>query len=127
MISLASTASRYTYQSLVGYDATFAPGGPAVKNCYWCPPIEGRNNFGERLDEDQTSPPGFWQEGGSLSNFANAIPGINGVAGLHDVFQNRLGDLRDNQLLNVGGMVPAAAMTYGALLDRTGTYYSRGR
>lgn len=50
----------------------------------------------------------------------NAIPGINAVSGMHDVFQVRLdqfGGSFARNVLNVPGMPLAAGLTYGALAD----------
>ena len=54
-----------------------------------------------------------------MSRFANFIPGVNAVSGMHDMFQVTLdkwgGDWARN-ILNVPGMIPAAGITYGALM-----------
>ena len=64
---------------------------------------------------------GIWGEGGVVATLANWIPGVNCVAALHDNFQIWLGTkgLRDNALANVGGMLLATPISYGALLNQT--------
>ena len=62
----------------------------------------------------------FVNEGGVLSRILNVVPGINAVAGLHDVFQvdlEQYGSPIARNLLNVPGMIPAATITYAALMD----------
>lgn len=65
-------------------------------------------------------------EGGIISRALNVVPGINAVAGMHDVFQAGWSaldgiykggiQLRESPLLNVAGIPVAGAMTYPALL-----------
>jgi hypothetical protein len=85
-------------------------------------PIEGANNFAE--SRSVVDPGTFAGEGGRLSRFMNRIPGMNAIAGLHDVFQVRLdllgGDRFGQALrstLNFPGMPVAAGLTYPALFD----------
>ncbi len=63
----------------------------------------------------------FWddlgKQGGPLSKAANLIPGINATAALHDYWFNRPDHPEFITFNNVGTMLPAAAMTYGALLN----------
>jgi len=59
---------------------------------------------------------GFWDEGSPMSLFLNSIRGINAVAGLHDAFQTALNDCGLREILNVPGMIPAAAITCPALM-----------
>lgn len=47
----------------------------------------------------------------------NRIPGLNAVAGLHDIFQISMPTELMRAVLNVPGMIPAVLITYGALLD----------
>lgn len=51
-----------------------------------------------------------------MSRALNYLPGLNAVAQLHDTIFNRL-PLDFNLLTNVGTMLPAAFLTYGALVD----------
>ena len=45
----------------------------------------------------------------------NRVPGVNAVAGLHDVFQVNLGGMRN--ILNVPGMPIAAIVTYAGMFQ----------
>jgi len=80
-------------------------------------PAEGKNNIGTQ--GGPVDPNGWFNEGGRVSRFANFIPGVNAVSGMHDMFQVTLdkwgGDWARN-ILNVPGMIPAAGITYGALM-----------
>ena len=58
---------------------------------------------------------GLFNEGGVVSRMANHIPGVNAVAGLHDVFQINLNGWSRNAL-NVPGMFVAAPITGAALM-----------
>ncbi|MEO8444094.1 MAG: FG-GAP-like repeat-containing protein [Gammaproteobacteria bacterium] len=112
----------YAYDRIVNYSATWSPGGPAQGKERFALPQEGVNNFAEsRLVIDPTT---FSGEGGRLSRFMNRVPGMNAIAGLHDVFQVRLdlfgGDRFGHILrgtLNYPGMPLAAGLTYPALFD----------
>ena len=125
LFTFGITSAAYIYQELVGYRATWQSGGDASEKGRWTWPYEGANNVGTQ--GGAVDPNGLWNEGGRVSVLANQIPGINAVAGLHDTFQvgmdiglstafnADIGDLAKN-VLNVPGMVPAAAITYGALM-----------
>lgn len=112
----------YAYDRIVHYGATWSPGGEAQGKGEFTMPIEGANNFSQAR---RTVDPGtFGGEGGQLSRFMNRIPGMNAIAGMHDVFQVRLdqfgGDHFGHLLrstLNYPGMPVAAALTYPALFD----------
>ncbi|UFH60103.1 hypothetical protein [Sulfurovum mangrovi] len=90
-------------------------------------PVEGKNNFGVATyaDIDKRS---FWEEGGWLSERANKIPGMNAIAGLHDVFQidlDRIQGAEDGwmrSVFNAPAMIPAAAITTSALMTDYTTY-----
>jgi RHS repeat-associated protein len=116
---LATTGStRYVYNRVVGYDATWKPGGEAQPKGRYQLPIEGANNFGNA--QAVVDPGDFFGEGGQLSRLMNRVPGINAVAGFHDVMQvgwDRWGGAGLRSWLNVPGMPVAAAVTYPALLD----------
>lgn len=112
----------YAYNRIVHYGATWSPGGEAQGKDRYSMPIDGANNVGQaRKFIDGAT---FSGEGGQLSRAMNRIPGINAIAGMHDVFQVRLdlfggdhfGTLLRNTL-NVPGMAVAAGMTYPALFD----------
>ena len=85
-------------------------------------PIEGANNFAE--SRPVVDPATFTGEGGRLSRVMNRVPGMNAIAGLHDVFQVRLDQLGGDRFgsflrttLNFPGMPVAAGLTYPALFD----------
>jgi hypothetical protein len=85
-------------------------------------PNEGANNFAE--SRRVVDPSTFTGEGGRLSRFMNRIPGMNAIAGMHDVFQVRLDMLGGDHFgsvlrssLNYPGMPLAAGLTYPALFD----------
>lgn len=81
------------------------------------PPVEGANNVGEVSRAPLSARTGL-EEGSDISKALNAVPGINAVAGLHDVMQNTWTALGGNTLrtgLNHLGMLPAAAITYTGL------------
>lgn len=113
-----TASAQYLYHSYVNYKPTWKTGGPAQMKTQSQMPIEGANNIG--IQGDTTDPSKWLNEGGRISRFLNKVPGINAVAGMHDVFQVKLDGAffpgaRD--WLNVPGMIPAAAITYAALID----------
>ena len=120
--SAGAAGFSYAYNRIVHYQATWAPGGAAQGKERFGMPIEGANNFAE--SRSVVDPATFTGEGGRLSRFMNRIPGMNAIAGLHDVFQVRLdllgGDRFGQALrntLNFPGMPVAAGLTYPALFD----------
>jgi RHS repeat-associated protein len=117
--TLATTATtRYLYNRVVGYDTTWKPGGEAQPKGRYQGPVEGANNFGNA--QSVVDPGDFFGEGGQLSRLMNRVPGVNAVAGFHDVMQvgwDRWGGAGLRSWLNVPGMPVAAAVTYPALLD----------
>jgi len=120
--SAGAASFRYAYNRIVHYQATWAPGGAAQAKDRFGMPVEGANNFAE--SRSVIDPATFTGEGGRLSRFMNRIPGMNAIAGLHDVFQVRLdllgGDRFGQALrntLNFPGMPVAAGLTYPALFD----------
>ena len=120
--SAGAATFAYAYDRVVSYNATWGPGGAAQGKQRYDMPIEGANNLAEsRATIDPTT---FTGEGGRLSRFMNRIPGMNAIAGLHDVFQVRLdlfgGDRFGSVLrssLSFPGMPVAAGLTYPALFD----------
>ncbi|MGH9893465.1 MAG: hypothetical protein ACREA0_16045, partial [bacterium] len=108
------------YRAVVEYDADLRPGGPWVEKAPLDRPIRGANNVGVqgRIYQDVDDTPGFWDEGGPVSQLLNRIPGVNAVAGLHDAFQISLGNAFLRSALNVPGMPIAAAITFGSFLGQ---------
>lgn len=106
------------YNRLVGYQATWGPGGPAQGKDRLTMPYEGVNNIGEA--NRVVNPDAIWGEGGRMSRLMNRLPGVSAVAGMHDVFQVRFDQIGGAGLrgaLNIPGMPVAAALTYPALMD----------
>jgi RHS repeat-associated protein len=127
--------ARYTYNEIVGFDADWRPGGEAQEKLRFTMPYEGANNIGTQDWPVNTN--GWFNEGGIISRALNYVPGLNATAGLHDVFQIRIDEYFGGQelggslrsALNVPGMLPAAALSYGALMSdpRAMILYSSGR
>lgn len=108
-------AAPKAYESLVGYELDLSPGGDAVQKGYEQPPVKGANNIGTQ--GELLNPDCLFCEGGIVSRAANQIPGINAIAGMHDVMQiNTPGIWRD--IFNVPAMAVAGAFTYGAALGQ---------
>jgi RHS repeat-associated protein len=106
------------YNEIVGYEATWKSGGEAKPKTSVTYPYEGANNFGTA--NPSIDPNSWFGEGGRLSRALNAVPGINAIAGMHDVFQVELqnwGGALTRNLLNVPGMPVATVLTTPALFD----------
>jgi len=105
------------YNGVVQFDSSWDKGGEAVNKLDTSMPVQGANNIGTAGRVDPTS---WFGEGGIVSRIANNIPGVNAVAGMHDVFQVRLqewGGVIARNTVNIPGMIPAAALTYSSLLE----------
>ncbi|MCP4746644.1 MAG: hypothetical protein GY874_10975 [Desulfobacteraceae bacterium] len=123
-VSTISVMMRNLYIKMVRYDVKWEPGGPAQKKRSTEYPIDGANNIG--VQGFSPDPKSLWNEGGIVSRVANQIPGVNAIAGLHDVFQIEidlaLGNTARN-VLNVPGMPIAAALTLTArMADSRATF-----
>ncbi|WP_242112666.1 hypothetical protein, partial [Luteimonas aquatica] len=103
---------RY-YEREVGYGLDIGPGEGIYPKDKFTPPQKGFNNVGSQ-GGNPSERPGFMAEGGPVSRFANRVPGINAVGGLHDAWQIRNGAGFWREALNFPLMLPAAAITYGA-------------
>ncbi|MEQ6342580.1 MAG: hypothetical protein M3A44_13285 [Gammaproteobacteria bacterium] len=115
--AVMTSSASYAYNEAVKYDVTWQKGEGAVNKRTFDMPVKGAINIGTAGTVDPSS---WWGEGGIVSRFANHIPGVNAVSGLHDVFQIRLDEWGGNfarNVFNVPGMIPAAAITSAALLD----------
>ena len=115
----ASSGASELYKGLVGYGIDPRSGRNAVKKTDVQPPVRGAINIGfqggqvvDGLPLDSSC--GFC-EGGAYSRILNRGPGVNPVAGLHDVFQINLGSMRN--ILMVPGMPIAALVTYAGMLQ----------
>lgn len=90
----------------MGYKLDIRPGGKAVEKDILDPPVKGANNIGEQGGRvnAQGRPVNCGvfclREGGGFSRALNRVPGINAVAGLHDVMQVNLGDGLAREILN---------------------------
>jgi RHS repeat-associated protein len=116
----AAICMRIAYKKIVRYDIDWKSGGPAQKKGELKYPIKGANNIGVQ-GKDPSAPKKWYSgdEGSAISKIANRIPGINAVAGMHDVFQVELEKnwgTAARTYLNIPGMPVAAAMTYSALI-----------
>ncbi|MCT2532888.1 FG-GAP-like repeat-containing protein [SAR92 clade bacterium H231] len=108
------------YKKIVGYDLDMGAGGKAVAKDPLDMPVEGANNIGTQ--NAKLNPNCMACEGGRVSEALNVVPGVNAVAGVHDVMQVSLGTGPARDILNVPGMVPAAAFTYTAALGQPLTH-----
>ncbi|MFZ1625365.1 MAG: toxin TcdB middle/N-terminal domain-containing protein, partial [Gammaproteobacteria bacterium] len=122
MFAGGAAGFAWGYQEIVDYGATWDSGGEAQVKDRYTMPRSGVNNFGGAVRA--IDPNSFWSEGGRLSRVMNRIPGMNAIAGMHDVFQIRLDEFGGSHFgsmlrtaLNVPGMPLAAASTYPALLQ----------
>jgi RHS repeat-associated protein len=114
----ATGSARYLYNRFVPYEASWRAGGAAQGKSRYQLPIEGANNVG--VARNAVDAGDFFGEGGLTSRFMNRVPGINAVAGLHDVMQvgwDRWGGSGLRNWLNYPGMPAAALVTYPALMD----------
>eukprot|EP00808_Paulinella_micropora_P012525 g51951.t1 len=114
-------SSSLAYSKAVGFSATWKSGGEAVWKDYLTRPVEGANNVGiqghyESLDADSWGLQGL-NEGGRYSVILNKIPGVNAIAGMHDTMQVEMGAGLLRDVTNVPFMIPATAITLGALAD----------
>ena len=107
-----AASARYLYNRAVNYDIDLREGGAAVGKDPTTPPQQFVNNIG--IANRVVNPSSFFGEGGRLSRLLNRIPGVNAVAGLHDVFQVELEKAvgaYGRSLFNVPGMPIAAGVT----------------
>ncbi|HOE19205.1 MAG TPA: RHS repeat-associated core domain-containing protein [Syntrophorhabdaceae bacterium] len=109
--------ARYGYNKMVGYDVTWQAGKGYQPKDRFAMPQPGFCHIGE---QGVGNDPGGWlNEGGKISRFTNNIPGVNAVAGMHDVMQIKLDQFFGSQALgsfmrstlNWANMVPAALFT----------------
>jgi len=122
-MAMITSIARAVYVGAVEYDVDGKAGGEALPKTYGSKPNEFHNNIGTAGNADfpdhKFSNADKWHGEGSIGSKAlNQIPGVNAVAGLHDVFQISVSDgLRENIVYNVGGMFVAAGVTYTALMN----------
>jgi RHS repeat-associated protein len=112
----AGQLMEFAYNHLVGFSPSIRPGTNLKKTTYvpnaLGQPPEGVNVFG--LNKGLTGDffQDFWKQGGALSEFANQVPGMNAVAGLHDYWMN---NVTVSMVNNISLMFPAVPMSYGAM------------
>ncbi|MCP4277825.1 MAG: hypothetical protein GY779_15880 [Gammaproteobacteria bacterium] len=119
------------YKRTVGYALNAYPGGATVEKGPLGMPVKGANNIGTqdvwRFDSNGLRIISTFEEGSRISRFANQIPGINAVGGMHDVFQVSMGNSFLRDALNIPGMVVAAGITYsgfiGEIMNNTPDYW----
>ena len=92
-MSVGSSALRALYMKVVSYEATWKSGGDAINKNELTPPQEGVNNFGNAVWKPLKDRSGL-EEGALFSRVMNRVPGMNAP-----------------------GMLPAAALAYGALVS----------
>lgn len=122
---LAMRGLPAVYKKITGYELDMGPGGAAVGKKPLDMPVEGANNIG--IQETIVNPNCMACEGGRVSEVLNVVPGVNAVAGVHDVMQVSLGTGIARDVLNVPGMIPAAAFTYIAALGQPLTHLNAGQ
>ena len=120
-MALVSSSLRYVYNKMVKYDIDAragSKGGAADIKGKKGPPIKDYINIG--VQDNSAS---ILYEGKPIPRALNVLPaGINAVAGLHDIFQIALGEIGGwaRITFNVPGMIPAAYITYGGMIDQYG-------
>ena len=128
---LSESASQ-AYDSMVGRNADPMPGenrpeqttyrfDPDTGQQFpqdWPMNVVGKN---EPLVKTGNTWSNFWanidKQGGAVSKALNLVPGINATGALHDYWFNMPGHPEFNAINNYGLMLPAAAITYSALVD----------
>jgi len=107
------------YNEVVGYGATWEPGGEAVPRQPLDPPVKGANVIGT-AQEYVIDPNSWFGEGGRISRALNVIWGGNALAGMHDSIMipvERWGGGVAFGIVNVPAIPVAAVVTAPALLD----------
>ena len=117
-----SSSARYLYNKAVTYDVDWSSGKGVDPRGFNDPPRQGYISVGtqgEKLEGKYFAD--FWKEGGFVSKTLNIIPGINAVSKLHDriVIKFEPGTLMRDYFANAPTMLPAAALTYAGLVDKT--------
>jgi RHS repeat-associated protein len=115
-ISFGTNASAWIYQAYVKYDATYESGGDAVRKLDdKTPPQEGANNFGLIKKIGDNGPFKTCSEGDGCSRFFNDIPGMNAIAGMHDMMMTSVRGTWGT-IFNVPLMPPAALISAAAVV-----------
>ncbi len=117
-----SAGASEAYKYVVGYAANPLPGEQIPSGKYY-PDSEGQllapagyDVFGTNQKLSGNFFGDFLKQGGTLSRIANLFPGANALAAFHDDIFNQGYVANFNTFTNIGTMLPAAAITYTALL-----------
>ncbi len=126
--------ARYLYNKVVGYGIRLNGGKFVAAKGQFTRPVNGANNIGEQGPLSQSA---SWfkkaiHEGGAVSRFANHVPVVNAIAGLHDVLQVSAGQWigpSARSLVNIPGMPIAGGVTIaGAMANPvTASYLATDR
>lgn len=123
----AVEASRY-YESKVGWQADARPGDEVYVNSNGERGAYDETKYGGRtprsniivIGRNEALSDSFWsnfdRQGGPLSLALNIVPGMNATGHLHDWWFNSGAILNFNFATNFGTMIPAATVTYSAVL-----------
>jgi hypothetical protein len=125
MFAGAAAFARFAYNEFVGFDAEWESGGEAQVKRGLTMPYEHINNCGTQGEPVDIN--SMFGEGGIVSRGINAGPGGNSICGMHDAMVVKLDSFFVGQgldgmgesmrnILNVPLMLPAAALSYGALM-----------
>lgn len=118
LTAFGTSGAAYSYKSMLSYNPDPEPGKDLPDGVYDTNKNGGRPPEGYKvLGLNKPLAGEFWEDfgkqGGAVSVLTD-VPGLNAVAGLHDYWMNQPG-MPFNFVTNVGTMLPAAAVTYGAL------------
>jgi RHS repeat-associated protein len=122
MMSAASTAANMGYKEMVGRDINPGPGENRPGDPFYAPDAD----TGQQLPWDENrnvvgfnegNPDRAFAQGGWGSRALNLVPGINATAGLHDYWFNMPDHPEFTTFNNVATMLPAAAVTYGGMME----------
>ncbi|MEQ6341033.1 MAG: hypothetical protein M3A44_05110 [Gammaproteobacteria bacterium] len=118
-----TSSMNWGYEKAVNFGANPLPGENLPGGAYstvdaqGLPAVPPRTNvFGKNVPLTGDFWTDFDKQGGFLSKIFNSIPTMNPIAAGHDQIFNK-GWLPFNTFTNYGTMLPAAVVTYGALLD----------
>jgi hypothetical protein len=136
--SAYSSAAAWIFESTVGWAADPKSGETVLGETTYKPNPDGTipesarwknvSGINEPLTIGADGKPEFWanvtKQGGFLGNIVNAISGGRAVSQLHDTWWNPVNNAPGtmfgfgfNPVTNVATMLPAAGVTYGALLN----------
>ncbi|TAJ17834.1 MAG: RHS repeat-associated core domain-containing protein [Rugosibacter sp.] len=120
--SFVTGAARWAYSS-VGYDTNPMPGENrpnATGDATYDFDVNTGRQFSDSIGNNVVGGNNlvdFCKQQSICSKILNLIPGINATAGLHDHWFNIPGAPHQTAFINWGTMLPAAAITYSALIN----------